>query len=233
MFKVLGFVPARKGSKGVKNKNLKEINNKPLIEYTLEEIKKSKKITDFILSTDSERIVEISKKYNPIFNGLRPDYLSNDNALTIDVIKYELNKLGSDIKKYTHVMLLQPTCPLRRSNHIDESIKKLYISKARSLISVVQINSHHPLRMKKIYNDKLVNYIDTGYENMEPRQNLPKVYIRNGAIYLARIGDIIEHSSLSSSDCIPLEMSENESINIDSELDYLLAKYYLNSENKK
>ncbi len=231
MIKVLGFVPARKGSKGVKNKNIREINHKPLIEYTFEEIKKSKKITDFILSTDSERIFEISKKYNPISHGLRPSYLADDTALTIDVIKYEINKLGSNIKQYTHLMLLQPTCPLRSSKHIDESIQKLYISNARSLISVVQINSYHPLRMKKIYNDKLVNYIDTGYENMEPRQNLPKVYIRNGAIYLARIEDIISHSSLSTPDCVPFEMSEYDSINIDSEVDFKLAQYYLNSEN--
>ena len=111
MYKVLGIVPARKGSKGIKRKNLVDINGKPLIEYTFEGIAKSKIINDFIISTDSKTIYDISKKYDPIFNGLRPANLSEDNSLTIDVVKYELNQLGNTLEKYSHIMLLQPTCP--------------------------------------------------------------------------------------------------------------------------
>ena len=227
MNKVLGIVPARRGSKGIKRKNLVEINGKPLIEYTLEEIAKSKIINEFIISTDSKTIHNISKKYNAIFNGLRPTDLSEDNALTIDVVKYELKKLGKNLQNYSHVMLLQPTCPLRTYKNIDESIEKLFNSKGRSLISVVQLTSYHPLRMKKILNGKLFNYIDTGFEDMRPRQKLPKVYIRNGSIYLANIEDVLSLSTFSAPDCIPYEMGEDESVNIDSESDLLLAEYYL------
>ena len=123
MTNVLGIVPARKGSKGIKRKNLVNVDGKPLIEYTFDAISKSKVIKEFIISTDSRTIYNISKKYNAIFNGLRPENLSVDNALTIDVVKYELNKLGDNLVNYTHVMLLQPTCPLRTYKHIDESIK--------------------------------------------------------------------------------------------------------------
>ena len=227
MTKVLGIVPARKGSKGIKRKNLLEINGKPLIEYTLEEIAKSKIINDFIISTDSKTIYDISKKYNAIFNGLRPKDLSGDNALTIDVVRYELKKLGKNLQNYSHVMLLQPTCPLRTYKNIDESIETLFNSDGRSLISVVQLTSYHPLRMKKILNGKLFNYIDTGFEDMRPRQKLPKVYIRNGSIYLANIEDVLSLSTFSAPDCIPYEMGEDESVNIDSESDLLLAEYFL------
>ena len=216
-----------KGSKGIKRKNLVDINGKPLIEYTFDEIAKSKIINDFIISTDSKTIYNLSKKYKAIFNGLRPENLSEDKALTIDVVKYELKKLGDNLQNYTHVMLLQPTCPLRTYKHIDESIEKLFKSNGRSLISVVQSTSYHPLRMKKIFNGKLFNYIDTGFEDMRPRQDLPKVYIRNGSIYLANIHDILSLSTFSAPDCIAYEMGEDESVNIDSQADLLLAEYYL------
>ncbi len=227
MYKVLGIVPARKGSKGIKRKNLVDINGKPLIEYTFEGIAKSKIINDFIISTDSKTIYDISKKYDPIFNGLRPANLSEDNSLTIDVVKYELNQLGNTLEKYSHIMLLQPTCPLRTYKHIDESIEKLLKSNGRSLISVVQLTSYHPLRMKKIFNGKLFNYVDTGFEDMRPRQKLPKVYIRNGSIYLANVQDVLSLSTFSAPDCIPYEMGEDESVNIDSEADLLIADYYI------
>ena len=229
---ILGFVPARKGSKGVKNKNLRNVNGSPLIEYTLNAAIKSKYIDDILVSTDSEEIQAIAKQKNLICKHLRPNNLSNDSALTIDVIKYELLKLGKKLKKYTHLMLLQPTCPLRGATDIDLSIEKLVNQNGKSLISVVSVKSMHPLRMKKIQNNRLFNYIDIGFEDMRPRQSLPDVFIRNGAIYLALISDILEKSTLSSQPCIPFIMEEEKSINIDNESDLILAKFYL-EKNKK
>ncbi len=230
MFKTIGIVPARIGSKGIKQKNIKEIYGKPLISYTFDQIKKSKLIDDFIISSDSDFINKIAMNYGAICNGIRPKHLADDKALTIDVVKYELNKIINLFEKYTHVMLLQPTCPLRQSNHIDQCITKLTEGNGNSLISVVEAQSHHPLRMKRIHNDKLFNYIDTGYEDMRPRQDLPKVYLRNGAVYLARIEDVISLSTFSNPECIPYIMSEEDSVNIDSESDFFLAKYYLNKK---
>ena len=81
--------------------------------------------------------------------------------------------------------------------------------------------------MKKIFNGKLFNYIDSGFEDMRPRQELPEVYIRNGSIYLARIQDIMSLSTFSAPDCVPYTMTEDESVNIDSESDLVLAEFYL------
>ena len=233
MLKVIGIIPARIGSRGVKQKNIKKISGKTLIEYTLEEVKKSNLIDDFIVSSDSEFITELGESYGAIPNCLRPAHLANDTALTIDVVKYELNKFNDLINQYTHIMLLQPTCPLRKAIHIDECIRKLEERNGNSLISVVEVESYHPLRMKKIHNDKLLNYIDTGYEDMRPRQKLPKVYIRNGAIYLSKIDDVISLSTFSNPECIPYIMTQEESVNIDSEADFLMAEYYINKNIKK
>ena len=227
MFKTLAIVPARIGSKGIKQKNIKEILGKPLIEYTLEQIRESKLIDDFIVSSDSDYINQIGNRYGAISNGIRPKYLSDDKALTIDVVKYELNKIKNVLEKYTHIILLQPTCPLRKSVNIDQSIIKLQEKEGNSLISVVEVKSYHPLRMKLVHNDRLYNYVDTGYEDMRPRQELPKVYIRNGAVYLAKIDDVLSLSTFSNPDCISYIMNEEESVNIDSENDFFLAEYYL------
>ncbi len=231
MLKTIGIVPARIGSRGVKQKNIKEISGKPLIEHTFEQIKNSKLLDQFIVSSDSEYIIELSESYGAICNGIRPKYLADDKALTIDVIKYELEKLGVLLDNFTHVMLLQPTCPLRNSHHIDESINKLEQTNGNSLISVVEVNSYHPLRMKRIHNNRLYNYLDTGIEDMRPRQNLPKVYIRNGAIYLSKINDVFSLSTFSNPECIPYLMNEKDSINIDNESDFILAEHYLKERN--
>ena len=227
MLNVIGIVPARKGSKGIKQKNIRQINGKPLIEYTFEPIRESKLVNTFIVSSDSNFINNLGQRYGAICNGIRPESLSSDSALTIDVLKYELDKIGKLINKFTHIMLLQPTCPLRKAHHIDECILKLEKTGGKSLISVVEAKSNHPLRMKRIHNDKLFNYVDTGYEDMRPRQELPKVYLRNGAVYLAKIEDVMNLSSLSNPDCIPYIMNSEESINIDAETDFLLAEYYI------
>ena len=231
MMKTLGIVPARIGSRGVKGKNIREISGKPLIEHTFEQIKNSKLLDQFIVSSDSEFINKLSESYGAICNGIRPKYLADDKALTIDVVKYELEKISWLLDNFTHVMLLQPTCPLRKSHQIDESINRLEESKGNSLISVVEVNSYHPLRMKRIHKNRLYNYIDTGIEDMRPRQELPKVYIRNGAIYLSKINDVLSLSTFSNPECIPFLMNEEDSINIDNESDFILAEHFLKERN--
>ncbi len=232
MINVLGIVPARAGSKGIKNKNISLIDGKPLICYTLEAALGSKHIKDIIVSTDSDKVISISRTYGINVESKRPENLSDDKALTIDVINYEIEKLGDSIENYSHIMLLQPTCPLRTASHIDKSIEELVNQNGRSLISVVDVSGTHPLRMKVIRGNQLFNYVDTGIEDMRPRQDLPQVFIRNGAIYLADINDVINYQTLSRAPCIPFVMSKDNSVNIDHQMDLILAEYFIN-QNKR
>ena len=229
MKKVIAIIPARAGSKGVLNKNIKSLNGKPLISYTIEEAKKSKFIDKLIVSTDSQEIADISLSLGASVPFIRPSELSTDSSLTFDVIKHTMNFLKDKDEHYDIIVLLQPTTPFRKVESIDEAILTLKKSnKYTSVVSVVDVEGNHPLRMKKIEGDYLINYIDQGFENMNPRDELPKVYIRSGAIYAILTKNFYEEQSLVSNLCSPIILDKIETINIDSPLDFEFCEFMLN-----
>ena len=229
--KILAIIPARGGSKTIKNKNIISLCGKPLIAYTIVEALKSKKLSNVIVSSDNEEIISVSTKYGAEVPFRRPKKLSSDNSLSIDVIKHSVNKMEK-IHNITYdiVVMLQPTTPMRTSKHIDDALKKLINSKADSVISVVNVGAHHPFRMKKIVNNKLKDYADEGTENL-PRQKLPNIYIRNGAIYAARRNVVMEKNSFKGKNCIPFVMPSTNSVNIDTQSDLLQAENLMSDVN--
>jgi CMP-N-acetylneuraminic acid synthetase len=121
-------------------------------------------------------------------------------------------------------VMLQPTTPLRSAADIDAGIQLLEATGADSVISVVDVGGNHPFRMKRIVGDNVtVNYIDQGFEDMRPRQQLPAVYIRSGALYITRRSVLIEHHSFTGTDCRAYVMPQERAINIDTRLDLALA----------
>jgi CMP-N-acetylneuraminic acid synthetase len=168
----LGIIPARGGSKSIKNKNLYLIREKPLIFYTIKSAVNSKYLSDTVLSTDSKKIANYVKKFSKIkIPFFRPKKLAGDKILTLPVLKYTLLKYEKLIKrKFDFVVLLQPTSPLRTSKDIDNSIKLLIKKKTDSLISVTSVGANHPLRMKKILsNNRLTNFVNQKtFDNMKP-----------------------------------------------------------------
>jgi CMP-N,N'-diacetyllegionaminic acid synthase len=225
---ILVIIPARKGSKGIPSKNKKELLGKPLICYTFDIASKLSDNFFTYVSSDDEEILNIAKDYKIKNNGLRPLNLSSDQALTIDVIKHELEIVEKNNNLiFDAILLLQPTCPIRQVNHILEAEKLLEQNGDASIISVEKIDSNHPFRMKRIENGFLINFIDQGFEDMRPRQHLPTVYIRNGSIYLTPRNIIVEDHSMVSNKTIPIIMDERHSVNIDTYIDFLAAEYYL------
>ena len=229
--KVLAIIPARGNSKSIKLKNIVNLNGKPLIEYTINAAKRSKQIDDLIVSTDNKKIKKICEKLKCQVPFLRPKKLASDFTPTFPVILHALNFMEKTLKKeYEYILLLQPTSPLRTFTDIDESIKKIKKQKKfDSLVSVSEVGPNHPYRMKVIKNKKLINFFEQGFEDMRPRQKLPKIYIRNGAIYIIRKKILLKKKSLVGYNTLPHIMKKNNSINIDSLEDLLLARYYLKS----
>ena len=225
--RILAVIPARKGSQGIKGKNVKELLGKKLISYTLEAAIKSKLISKIIVSTDSDEIISYSNSIGINVLKKRPDYLCDNESLTVDVLLYEINKLVENNEFFDYILLLQPTCPLRTTSDIDQACNLIKNNKCDSVISVVDVDGNHPLRMKSIREEYLFNYIETGIEDMRPRQKLPKVYIRNGAIYLSKMDYFLKNKSFGSSKTFAYIMPEDRSINIDSEKDFFLAEYFL------
>jgi CMP-N-acetylneuraminic acid synthetase len=123
--------------------------------------------------------------------------------------------------------MLQPTTPLRRASHIEAAIDLLITHDCESVVSVVSVSANHPFRMKRMVGKTLINFIEQGFEDMRPRQVLPPVYIRNGAVYLSRRHVVVDQEQVVGSVCLGFEMGAEESINIDDRIDFKLAELLL------
>tara|TARA_B100000902_G_C27303867_1_gene914296 strand:+ start:2104 stop:2799 length:696 start_codon:yes stop_codon:yes gene_type:complete len=213
--KVLGVIPARKGSKGVPNKNfIKVYKNKRLIDYTLIAAKKSKRISKIAITTDDTRIIKHSKKYKLDYVIKRQKKYSTDYIKSIDVVFDVLKKIKNF--KPDLIILLQPTSPLRKSQHIDESIELLIrkYKKYNSLVSVSILEEPHPFKVKKITNNYLVPFIKNKSSEI-PRQKLTKVYKLNGSIYLIK-KKVLNNKKTFFNKTMPYIMDEKFSLNIDT-----------------
>lgn len=221
-FKVLGIIPARGGSKGIRNKNIVQLAGKPLIAYSLEAAQSSRLLSRCIVSTDSEEIAGICKALAADVPYLRPAELAQDNTPTLPVIQHALKILD---EKFDAVMILQPTSPFRSSDDIDNAIEMLAVHpEADSIISVVKVGDNHPARMKCIQDGWLVDPSFAEEVEGQRRQDLPELFLRNGAIYLTRTEVITEQNSLKGGKSLAYIMPELRSVNIDSEIDLLLAR---------
>ncbi|AZR73887.1 acylneuraminate cytidylyltransferase [Anoxybacter fermentans] len=219
----LALILARGGSKGIPKKNIKILNGKPLLAYTIEEAKKSKFIDRVVLSTESEEIAEVGKRYGAEVPFMRPKELATDEASSIDAIIHALNwlKMNEDYwPKFT--VLLQPTSPLRTVKDIDGAIEKLLEHNAESLVSLCEVDKH-PFWLKKIIDNRVVPYTEEG-QHITRRQDLPKVYSLNGAIFIAESILLVKERSFYVGRTIPYIMPKERSVDIDNIIDWHLAE---------
>lgn len=181
--KILAIIPARKGSKRIRNKNLIKINNKRLIDYTFDSLRKSKLIDYCLLSSDSPETLKLPKKYNFIKKNLRPAKYAQDRSTIYELISYLIKFLKSKKLIFDYICLLQPTSPLRKNNEIDYAIKKIIDEKSDSLLSLTKIQDPHPFKLYKIKNKKVLFFKNYKY-NISPRQSLPDYYMPSGNVYI-------------------------------------------------
>ena len=215
------FIPARAGSQGVKGKNKKLLCGKPLISHTVDFAKSLKGDFDIIVSTDDFDIFNMFKNDPQIkCDELRPSKLSGPRVQTKEVIDYELNKL---FKSYENLWLFQPTCPFRQIETFEKC--KYFLGKDfASVVTVKDVEGEHPLRMKRLIGNILVNYVDTGAENMKPRQSLPRVYLRSGGIYGIKKEVFERQLELVVDPCAGVIVEGSEIVNIDTKIDFQLAE---------
>ena len=228
--KILAIIPARGGSKGVKRKNLRILGNKPLINWSIEEVKKSKLINKIVVSTEDDEIAQVSENAG-VCVIKRPMELALDDSPTIEAIIYTLDKLKNQNYIPDYVMLLQCTTPFRTSKDIDNAIKLLIENekKADSLISV-SLEESIPYWLKTIDNDGvLYDFIKYDKKKFTRRQDFKKVYRLNGAIYISKIDKIYENRSFESKRTMSYIMDKQSSIDIDTENDLNYAEFILNN----
>ena len=227
--KVLTIIPARSGSKGVKKKNIKLLDGTPLLNWTIQSaLEASQKLDEIIVSTDSDEIAKIAKNSGVEVPFIRPENLATDTAKSIDVIQHALEFMESKLNlEYDWVLTLQPTTPFRSHIDIEHALDLAKNSDCDSVISVVRVYSHHPILMKRIENGKLIPFTAEEKEGTRRQDYTPPAFMRNGAIYLTKRDIVVNEKSLWGKDIHPLEMPDDRSINIDSQIDYLIAESML------
>lgn len=219
--KIIAIIPARSGSKGLKDKNIKELNGKPLIAYTIEAAEQSGIFDTILVSTDSEKYAQISKEYGAEVPFLRSNENSGDVAGSWDVVREVLSKLD---EKYDIVVLLQPTSPLRTADDIVNAINLFFEKEADTLFSVCETS--HPAFWCNTLGEDLSAKDFIKKEYQKPRQQLPKTYTLNGAMYILKINKI-DSIDFYSDKSFAYIMKKENSVDIDDELDFVLAQNYL------
>jgi len=224
---VLALIPARSGSKGIPGKNLRLLAGRPLIVHTIEQAKQSTKVNRVIVSTDGMKIAEISKEAGAEVPFARPSVLASDDTPAFPVVQHALQWLKQhEGYQPDVVVLLQPTSPLRRSEHIDQGVELLLKTQADSVISLCE-TEHSPYWMKLLDEKGQVKpFIESKIEYFR-RQDLPIVYRLNGAIYATRYNIIKERNRLLGDDVRALVMTREDSVDVDDEIDFLLAELLL------
>lgn len=223
--RVLGITLARGGSKGVPYKNIRLLNGKPLIAYTIIEALKSKMISDYIVSTNDIDIQKIAIEYGAECPFLRPTELSTDIATSVDALQHAVQWVEREKKiKYDYVVELMCTNPLKTVDDIDTCITKLINTKADSVIAVHQLEDHHPARIKKILNDRIIDYCIPEIPESRRQDLRPEAYIRSGSIYALRRDHLmLDSRRYGSAESRPYILPKERVINIDNEFDFLVA----------
>lgn len=224
---MLAIIPARGGSKGLPGKNIKLLNGKPLIAYTIEAALQSKLITRVIVSTDDEEIAKVAKNFGAEIPFMRPSILATDEARSIDVFKYTIEELERNQNTINDFIVLQPTSPLRNAQHIDEAITLFKDQNADSVISYCR--EEHPIFWHKFINDdgSLEDIFTEKY--VMNRQEIRTTYYPNGAIYIIK-RNLLDKQELTGPKSFAYLMDRNYSADIDTIDDFSFVEYIINTK---
>lgn len=218
--KKIAIIPARSGSKGLKDKNIIDLCGKPLIAYTIEAAIQSGEFDRVIVSTDSEHYADISRQYGAEIM-MRGEALSNDKATTYMVLEDILkNRIAEPIDYF---VLLQPTSPLRNATHVKETVAK-FESRFNDFDFLVSMkeSEHAKVLVNPIDEDESLKYFDTDFSSY--RRQGYKDYSPNGAIFMAKPNAYLERKHFFGEKSIAYVMSAEESVDIDNKLDLIVAK---------
>ncbi len=221
--RILAVIPARGGSKGIPHKNIINLCGKPLICYTIEAGLSSKYIDYLMVSTDDEKIANISKKYGAQVPFMRPAVLASDTSKTLDAILHAVKTLKDQGNIFDTLVLLQPTQPLRTTEDIDKSIKIFFENGEKSLVSITEVDDN-PILIRTIESGRLTPLLNVS--STCRRQDMPRYYKVNGCIYINKV-DELDNTTSFNDNIVPYVMDKNHSVDIDEISDLFMAEYYL------
>lgn len=226
----LCVICARKNSRGVKNKNLKNMNGIPLIAHTIIQAKKSKIFNNIVVSTDSNQIKNIAKKFGADCWFKRPKNLSNQYVSKIPVIRHAANMAEKYFKKKFDIIIdLDVTSPLREIDDIKKALKKFLSLKSKTLFSVCESKKNPYFNMVEEVKNK-IQLVKPLKKKILSRQQSPQVYDMNASIYIWTRSALIRKLSLFSKNNSIYVMPQDRSIDIDSMYDWKLVKFLMKNK---
>ena len=222
---ILAVIPARGGSKGVPAKNIRDVGGKPLLAWTIEQAKHSQVIDRTILSSDDQEIISLAQQWGCETPFVRPAELSQDTSSHIEPILHALNVMP---EQYDYVVMLQVTSPLRLSKDIDSCVELCIRQRAPACVSVT-IPDKSPYWMYTINEQGCIdNLIGNGSTPLPMvRQQLPEVYVLNGAVYVAHVKWLLGTMSFLTPQTISYIMPKERSLDIDDEMDINFASFLI------
>ncbi|MDR1701107.1 MAG: acylneuraminate cytidylyltransferase family protein [Lachnoclostridium sp.] len=222
--KILALIPARGGSKGIKNKNIVSLCGKPLISYTIEAAKRCEYVDDIVVTTDSEQIAETARMYGAKVPFLRPKELAEDTSPTIDAVIHALKELNKMARSYDVLVLLQPTSPLRKSEDIRLALDAFYEHKKKGLLSVSPVRDS-PVLIRSMNEDCELKPLLSESGTVRRQDMKPYVAV-NGGIYINAVSDISKETSFNDNP-VGFLMEEDQAVDVDCERDLRLAEWLM------
>lgn len=227
--KTLVIIPARGGSKGIPHKNIKLLNGKPLIEYTLDIARKVVKDEDICVSTDDSEIIKVVESYGLKVPFVRPDKLATDTAGTYDVLLHALNYYERLGRKYDNILLMQTTSPFNKAEYVEEAME-LYSDKLDMVVSVTEVSAN-PYYNCFEEDENGFLHLSKGDGCLVRRQDAPKAWEYNGAIYIINPLSLKEKPLSKFKRIIKYEMDAIHSVDLDTMYDWMLAEFILKNKN--
>ncbi len=214
--KVLGIVPARSGSKGIPGKNLRELAGKPLLQYTADPAKAAGIFDRLILTTDSEALAELGKEIGFEVPFIRPKELAGDDTPMLPVLQHAMNYLEKQGWHADIVVLLQPSSPLRKPEHIIRAVEMLKSGDCDSVVSVLEIPSMFAPQKALRIEAGLLNFWSPDGDSITRRQQVETTYAREGTVYAVWRDVLMEKNTIYGDRCLPLVIPAEESLNLDA-----------------
>ena len=229
--KILCTICVRGGSKSVKDKNIKLINNKPLIYYSIEHAKKSNLFEDIVISTDSKKIQNISKSFGIKNFFLRPKFLSTSSAPKIPVIRHALYEAERYYKKkYDYIIDLDVTSPLRLVEDIKKAFSKFLKENSNLLFSVNESRVNPYFNSVEVKKDKAIRPVKKLGYTLKRRQDAPKVYDLNASIYIWKRKTLVSSNSLFVKKNSIYIMPPERGYDVDTISDFKIVSYLMKNE---
>jgi CMP-N-acetylneuraminic acid synthetase len=224
--RVLAVIPARGGSKGIPDKNLALLCGRPLLAYTADAVKGSRRITRAIVTTDDARIADCARSLGLDVPFMRPASLAGDDVPMLPVLQHAISEMEQTGFSADTVVLLQPTSPLRRAEHVDAAVDWLDRAGGDSVVSVVEVpHQFNPVSVMRIEDGWLKPFLDV--PPVTRRQEKPRVFARNGPAVLVVRAGVVKDGSLYGERSWPLGMSAEDSLDIDTPWDLKLVESVL------